>query len=76
MFNATNQNQQFVPNRTVRVMPDAQTDYGPAVNNQVKIHIPSYIGFLDPKNTKLNMDITMEGRGTLHPDGSAGMWSI
>ena len=76
MFNVTNQNQQFVPNRTVRVMPDAQTDYGPAVNNQVKIHIPSYIGFLDPKNTKLNMDISMTGRGSLHPDGAAGMWSI
>tara|TARA_R110001592_G_scaffold69006_2_gene211537 strand:- start:4077 stop:5909 length:1833 start_codon:yes stop_codon:yes gene_type:complete len=76
MFNATNQNQQFVPNRTVRVMPDAQTDYGPAVNNQIKIHIPSYIGFLDPKNTKLNMDITMSGRGSLHPDGAAGMWSL
>lgn len=76
MFNVTNQNQQFVPNRTVKVMPDAQTDYGPNVNNQIKIHIPSYIGFLDPKNTKLNMDISMTGRGSLHPDGSAGMWSI
>lgn len=76
MFNVTNQNQQFVPNRTVKVMPDAQTDYGPDVNNQIKIHIPSYIGFLDPKNTKLNMDISMTGRGSLHPDGAAGMWSI
>jgi len=76
MFNATNQNQQFVPNKTVRVMPDAQVDYGPEVNNQVKIHIPSYIGFLDPKNTKLNMKISMQGRGSLHPDGSAGMWSL
>jgi len=76
MFNATNQNQQFVPNRTVTVMPEAMVDYGPEVNNQVKIHIPSYIGFLDPKATKLNMRISMTGRGSLHPDGAAGMWSI
>lgn len=76
MFNATSQNQQFVPNKTVRVMPDAQVDYGPEVNNQVKIHIPSFIGFLDPKNTKLNMKISMQGRGSLHPDGAAGMWSL
>lgn len=57
-------------------MPDAQVDYGPEVNNQVKIHIPSFIGFLDPKNTKLNMDISMTGRGSIHPDGAAGMWSL
>lgn len=76
MFNATSSNQAFVPNRTVTVMPEAMVDYGPEVNNQVKIHIPSYIGFLDPKATKLNMRISMTGRGSLHPDGAAGMWSI
>jgi len=76
MFQATDQNQQFVPNRTVNVMPDAQVDYGPDVNNQVKIHIPSFIGFLDPKSTKLNMKISMQGRGSAHPDGAAGMWSL
>lgn len=76
MFNVQNEAQVFVPNRTVTVTAEAMVDYGPEVNNQVKIHIPSFIGFMDPKNTKLNMRISMTGRGSLHPDGAAGMWSI
>lgn len=76
MFNAQNTNQQFVPNKQIIIKPELQGTYSPLQNNQIKFNIPSYIGYVDPAHINLNMNITMVGRGSLHPDGSAGMWSL
>ena len=76
MFAANNTNQQFVPNKQIILKPELQGTYSPLQNNQIKFNIPSYIGYVDPAHINLNMRITMVGRGSLHPDGSAGMWSL
>ncbi len=76
MFAANNTNQQFVPNKQIIIKPELQGTYSPLKNNQIKFNIPSYIGYVDPAHINLNMRITMVGRGSLHPDGSAGMWSL
>tara|TARA_Y100000385_G_scaffold63254_1_gene62237 strand:- start:3004 stop:4785 length:1782 start_codon:yes stop_codon:yes gene_type:complete len=76
MFAANNTNQQFVPNKQIILKPELQGTYSPLQNNQIKFNIPSYIGYVDPAHINLNMRITMMGRGSLHPDGSAGMWSL
>ena len=75
MFAANNTNQQFVPNKQIIIKPELQGTYSPLTNNQIKFNIPSYIGYVDPAHINLNRRITMVGRGSLHPDGSAGMWS-
>lgn len=79
MFNAVNK--QFVPSKTVSVKPENQTEYSTRKNNQIRFHIPSYIGFCDPEHIlfqcKAKM-VTADGsapRGMIHPDGAAGIWS-
>ena len=79
MFNAVNK--QFVPSKTVSVKPENQSEYSCRKNNQIRFHIPSYIGFADPEHIlfqcKAKM-VTADGsapRGMIHPDGAAGIWS-
>jgi hypothetical protein len=80
MFNA-DPNKTFVPSKTVTVKPEVQTEYSTKGVNQIRFHIPSYIGFIDPQHLRLNCKakmITSDGthpRGMIHPDGTAGIWS-
>ena len=80
MYNA-NTNNVFVPSKIVSVKPENQTNYSTKKNNQIRWNIPSYIGFCDPTQIKFQCRAKMvtedgsEPRGTLHPDGSAGIWS-
>lgn len=79
MFNAVNK--QFVPSKTVSVKPENQTEYSCRKNNQIRFHIPSYIGFCDPEHIRFQAKAKMvcadgsEPRGMVHPDGAAGIWS-
>jgi len=79
MFNA--QNKQFVPSKTVSVKPENQTEYSCRKNNQIRFHIPSYIGFCDPEHLRFQCKAQMKTadgsapRGMIHPDGAAGIWS-
>ena len=80
MFNA-DPNKTFVPSKTVTIKPEVQTEYSCKGVNQIRFHIPSYIGFIDPQHLRLNCKakmVTADGsrpRGMIHPDGTAGIWS-
>jgi len=75
MFNS-NPNNVFVPSKIVSVKPEVQTEYTTRNNTQIRFHIPSYVGFADPQNIRLNANVQVTGRGSLHPDGNAGVWSL
>ncbi len=75
MFNS-NPNNVFVPSKIVSVKPEVQTEYTTRNNTQIRFHIPSYVGFADPQNIRLNANVQVTGRGSLHPDGNAGFWSL
>jgi hypothetical protein len=75
MFKA-NQDTSFVPTKTISIKPEAQIDYNPKSQNQVRWLIPQYIGFFDPRGTQLKYKLTMSGRGHAKPDHRGGVHSL
>jgi hypothetical protein len=75
MFKA-NQDTSFVPTKTISIKPEAQIDYNPKSQNQVRWLIPQYIGFFDPRGTQLKYKMTMSGRGHSKPDHRGGVHSL
>lgn len=75
MFKA-NQETAFVPTKVVSIKPEAQVDYNPTTQNQVRWLIPQYIGFYDPRGTMLKYTIQMSGRGHAKPDPRGGVHSL
>ena len=65
----------FVPSRTIEVKPESQIDYNPRTSNQIKFHIPAYLGFIDPRYTTLDYKLEMQGQGKPIP-GRAGVHSL
>ncbi len=61
----------YVPSKSVAIKPDVVSD---AVgNDQIRINIPSFIGFCDPNQTYLKFNLKMKNvRGQLVPDKNAG----
>ena len=43
MFKANSQTQ-FVPSKTISIKPEAQVDYNPTTQNQIRFLIPQYVG--------------------------------
>ena len=79
MFKA-NPSNTYIPAKSVSVKPEAQVPYGVSNNevllNQIKFNIPSYLGFIDPRETYLKFKITMSGRGKPKPDPRGGCHSL
>ena len=75
MFKA-NQDTQFVPTKTISIKPEAQVNYNPKSQNQVRWLIPQYVGFFDPRGTMLKYNIQMSGRGHSKPDFRGGIHSL
>ena len=75
MFKA-NQDTQFVPTKTISIKPEAQVNYNPKSQNQVRWLIPQYIGFFDPRGTTLKYKLQMSGRGHAKPDFKGGVHSL
>lgn len=75
MFKA-NQGQQFVPTKVVSIKPEAQVNYNPKTQNQVRWLIPQYLGFIDPRSTYMKYNLQMSGRGHAKPDWRAGVHSL
>ena len=75
MFKA-NSETQFVPSKTISIKPEAQVDYNPSTQNQIRFLIPQYVGYYDPKNTIMKFNFVMSGRGHPKPDSRAGIHSI
>ena len=75
MFKANSQTQ-FVPSKTISIKPEAQVDYNPTTQNQIRFLIPQYVGYYDPKSTTMKFNFVMSGRGHPKPDARAGIHSI
>jgi hypothetical protein len=75
MFKANTDNS-FVPTKTISIKPEAQVDYNPKTQNQVRWLIPQYVGFFDPRATTLKYKLQFSGRGHNKPDFRAGVHSL
>ena len=75
MFKANSQTQ-FVPSKTISIKPEAQVDYNPSTQNQIRFLIPQYVGYYDPKSTTMKFNFVMSGRGHPKPDARAGIHSL
>ena len=74
MFKA-NQPNSYVPSKSVAIRPEVVSDVGQ--NEQIRINIPSFTGFLDPNQTFFKCDIEMKNcRGQLVPDPNGGVHSL
>jgi hypothetical protein len=70
MFQAQT-NTQYIPSKSIAIKPEVTSAVGP--NEEVRIHIPSFVGMLDPNLTMFKADIQFQHvRGVLCPDSRAG----
>ena len=70
MFQANSQNQ-YLPSKSVAIKPDVVSDVVGA--DQIRFHIPSYLGFIDPNQTTIKFNLKIENaRGFLVPDKNCG----
>jgi len=70
MFKA-NQPNAYVPSKSVAIKPDVVSSVGQ--NEQIRISVPSFVGFIDPNQTYLKFNLTHNDvKGQLVPDPNAG----
>ena len=66
----------YVPSKLMSIKPEAQVNYEPDSQTQVRFLIPQYLGFIDPRGVVLKYDIQMRGRGYARPDPRGGVQSL
>ena len=49
-----NENNQFIPQKSLIVKPEAQVDYNPRTQNNLRFLVPQFLGFINPADTTLN----------------------
>lgn len=76
MFRSAPQSSQFIPLKSVQIKPEAQVDYNPSTEIQARFHFPQYLGFFDPRQTHMEGELQMEGRGNPVPNPRAGFTSL
>ncbi len=70
MFKADNPSV-YIPSKSIAIKPDVVSDA--IQNDQIRINIPSFVGFVDPNQTYLKYNMVLENvRGMLVPDRNAG----
>jgi len=70
MFRATSENQ-YLPSKSVAIKPDVVSDVVGA--DQIRFHLPSFLGFIDPNQTMIKFNLKIENaRGFLVPDKNCG----
>lgn len=70
MFKADNPSV-YIPSKSIAIKPDVVSDA--VENDQVRINIPSFVGFIDPNQTYLKFNMVLENvRGMLVPDRNCG----
>lgn len=70
MFKA-NQPNAYIPSKSVAIKPEVVSSVGQ--NDQIRISVPSFVGFIDPNQTYLKFNLTHKNaRGQLVPDPNAG----
>lgn len=72
----SNDNAMFVPTKTVSIKPEAQIDYNPGNQNNIRWLVPQHLGFFDPRQTQLKYKLTMSGRGLARPSPRAGSHAL
>ena len=72
----SNDTSMFVPTKTISIKPEAQIDYNPANQNNIRWLIPQHVGFFDPRQTQMKYKLTMSGRGFARPSHRAGVHSL
>jgi len=74
MFRAQQQGQ-YISSKSQSIKPDVVSDVTPL--EQIRMLLPSYLGFLDPRQTYLRAVVSVSGgRGQIVPDPEAGVHSL
>lgn len=60
----------YVPSISQAIRPDVVSDVKP--EDQIRLLIPSFLGFVDPRETYCRFNLKMTGVGALIPDKNAG----
>ena len=76
MFRSAPQSSQFIPLKKVQIKPEAQVTYNPTTEIQARFHFPQYLGFMDPRQSHMEGDLKMTGRGRPVPNPRAGFTSL
>lgn len=76
MFRSNPQSSQFIPLKSVNIHPEAQVDYNPRTEIQARYLFPQYLGFIDPRQSYMEGELQMEGRGRPIPNPKAGFSSL
>lgn len=71
-----NENNQFIPQKSLIVKPEAQVDYNPRTQNNLRFLVPQFLGFINPADTTLNYKLIMSGKGSPQPSPRAGVHSL
>jgi hypothetical protein len=64
----------YVPSISQAVRPDVVSDVKP--EDQIRLLVPSYLGFVDPRETYVRFNLKMEGVGRVIPDKNAGAHAL
>ena len=71
MFKVQSNGNAYVPSKSIALKPDVVSDV--VGEDQIRINVPSYIGYIDPNASYLKFNLTIENaRGCLIPDKNAG----
>ena len=65
----------YIPVQSVECYPDAQVPHT-STQNQMRFLLPQYLGFMSPTESKLQYQLTMNGRGLPIPNSRAGAHSL
>lgn len=63
-----------MPSISQAVRPDVVSDVKP--EDQIRLLLPSYLGFVDPRETYVRFNLKMEGVGRVIPDKNAGAHAL
>ena len=76
MFKSNPQSNEFIPVTQVQIPPEAQVDYNSDTQTQIRFLVPTYIGYMDPRTSRFQYQVTMSGRGKPQPNPRAGISSL
>ena len=76
MFKNDPQSSTYIPVKSVIVFPEAQVAYNPKTQTQARFLLPQFLEYIDPAETRMQFNLTMEGRGRPQPSSRAGAHSL
>lgn len=72
MFKANPQASQFIPIKKLQINPEAQVEYNSKNQTQIRFVLDSYIGYMDPRTSRIQYQLNMTGRGRPQPNPRCG----